>query len=105
MVLSEYVAHLALCLGDSCRRGVEVVVRIEGECAGGIYVALAAGAKRVEATPEASLRVLPRQAVEVVLGKSLPEETLEDALAAGVIDRIVPARSTRTSVATGSGDG
>ncbi len=97
LVLSEYVVHLALCLRESCHRGVEVIVRIDGESAGGIYVALAAGAERVEATPDARVRVLPEKAIEVVLGKSLPDETLADALAAGIVDRIVPIDSGVTA--------
>ncbi len=92
LVLSEYVAHLALCLRDRSRHGIEVVIRIDGQCAGGIYVALAAGAGRVEATPAATVRVLPARAIAVVLGKTLPDETLADALAAGIADRLVPVR-------------
>jgi len=98
LVLSEYVAHLALCLRERYHRGVEIVMRIEGESAGGIYVALAAGAQRVEATPMANVRVLPARAIEVVLGKSLPDESLADALVAGIADRIVPIRGRSTAV-------
>ncbi len=89
LVLSEYVAHLALCISERCTGGVEIVTRIEGECSGGIYVALAAGVARVEATPNAILRVLPAKAVEVVLGKMTSEETLGDALATGVVDHVI----------------
>ena len=91
LVLSEYVVHLALCLRESCHRGVEVVMRIDGESAGGIYVAFAAGAQRIEATPDANVRVLPEKAIKVVLGKSMPDETLEAGLCAGITDRLVPA--------------
>lgn len=90
LVLSEYVAHLALCLRDRCRHGVEVVTRIDGQCAGGVYVALAAGAERVEATSAAKVRVLPARAIQIVLGRTLPDETLADAFAAGIADRLVP---------------
>ena len=93
LVLSEYVAHLALCVAEACASGVEIVTRIEGECSGGIYVALAAGVARVEATPAASLRVLPEKAVAVVMGEAPPVETLDDALHTGVVDRLVPERN------------
>jgi hypothetical protein len=93
LVLSEYVAHLALCVAETCASGVEIVTRIEGECSGGIYVALAAGVARVEATPAASLRVLPEKAVAVVMGEAPPVETLDDALHTGVVDRLVPERN------------
>ena len=90
LVLSEYVAHLALCFSFATSRGVELVTRIEGESAGGIYVALASGVARVEATPQAVLRVLPAKAIQVVLGETPPEGTLADALETGVVDRLVP---------------
>lgn len=89
LVLSEYVAHLALCLAERRASGAEIVTRIEGELSGGIYVALAAAVTRVEATPTASLRVLPEKAVTVVMGQASPTETLQDALDAGVVDRLV----------------
>ena len=92
LVLSEYVAHLALCLRSHCADGGEIVVHLSGESAGGIYVALAAGADRVEASPQASVRVLPAVAVNTVLRRTVPDETIEEALAAGVVDRIVPGR-------------
>jgi acetyl-CoA carboxylase beta subunit len=94
VVLSEYVAHLALCLRQHAVRGGAVRLHIVGESAGGIYVAFAAGADQVDASPEASVRVLPVQAVEVVLGRILPDETLDAALQAGVVDRIVAVGST-----------
>jgi len=96
LVLSEYVAHLAQCLRDRSSAGVEIIMRIEGEAAGGIYVAFAAGAIRVEATPEAAVRVLPAAAIEVVLGKTLPDEPLADALATGVVDRVLTAHDRGT---------
>lgn len=92
LVLSEYVAHLALCLRSHCADGGEIVVHLSGEAAGGIYVALAAGADRVDAGPQASVRVLPAAAVNSVLRRTVPDETIEEALAVGVVDRIVPGR-------------
>ena len=67
-------------------------MHLSGESAGGIYVALAAGADRVDASPQASVRVLPAAAVNTVLRRTVPDETIEEALAAGVVDRIVPGR-------------
>jgi hypothetical protein len=46
----------------------------------------------------ANVRVLPARAIEVVLGKSLPDESLADALVAGIADRIVPIRGRSTAV-------
>lgn len=95
LVLSEYVAHLALCLYIAASRGVEVITHVEGELAGGIYVALAAGVARVEATGNALVRVLPAKAVEVVLKKPPADETLADAVRTGVVDRLVAAADLR----------
>ena len=92
LVLSEYVAHLALCLRSHCADGGEIVIHVSGESAGGIYVALAAGADRVDAGPQAIVRVLPAAAVQTVLRRTVPDETLEEALDAGVVDRIVSSR-------------
>ncbi len=89
LTLSEYVAHLALCLRIASSRGIELIMRVEGESAGGIYVALAAGVARVDAAPQAVLRVLPAKAVEVVLKKPPADETLADALRTGVVDCLV----------------
>jgi acetyl-CoA carboxylase beta subunit len=97
VVLSEYVAHLALCIRSHCAKGGEIVVHVIGESAGGIYVALAAGADNVIADPQAILRVLPAAAVNTVLRRTLPDETLADALDAGVVDRIVPVRDVAVS--------
>jgi malonate decarboxylase gamma subunit len=102
LVLSEYVAHLALCLRVASSRGVEVTTRIEGESAGGIYVALAAGVARVEAMPQAVLRVLPVKAIQVVLGEMPPDETLADALRTGVVDRLVADSDNGASAQTAS---
>jgi acetyl-CoA carboxylase beta subunit len=102
LVLSEYVAHLALCLRVASSRGVELTTRVEGESAGGIYVALAAGVARVEAMPQAVLRVLPVKAIQVVLGEMPPDETLADALRTGVVDRLVADSDNGASAQTAS---
>jgi acetyl-CoA carboxylase beta subunit len=102
LVLSEYVAHLALCLRVASSRGVELTTRVEGESAGGIYVALAAGVARVEATPQAVLRVLPAKAIQVVLRELPPDETLADALQTGAVDRLVADSDNGASAQTAS---
>jgi hypothetical protein len=94
LVLSEYVAHLAQCLRERSATAGEIVMRIVGESAGGIFVALAAGATRVEALPQATIRVLPTAAVQVVLSTTTPEETVSDALRAGCVDRIIQTDSS-----------
>lgn len=88
MVLSEFVAHLALCLRSHSAGGSEIVVHVSGESAGGIYVALAAGANRVDASPQSTVRVLPVTAVQTVLSRTVPDEPLERALELGVVDRV-----------------
>jgi enoyl-CoA hydratase/carnithine racemase len=88
LLLSEYVAHLALCVATAGARGHAPTLRITGDAAGGIYVALAAPAQRVEAVAGARIRLLPPAAEERVVGKAQPDASLEQALSAGVIDAI-----------------
>ena len=97
VVLSEYVVHLALCLRSYRAEGGTMVMHVSGESAGGIYVALAAGVDTVHASSQAVLRVLPVAAVNTVLRRSLPDETLQHALDAGVVDRIIHARENAAS--------
>ena len=89
LLLSEYVAHLALCIAAARAAGRAMNLRIIGEAAGGIYVALAAPAQCVEAATGARVRLLPPAAEERVLGKAQPDASLQQALEAGVIDAIV----------------
>ena len=91
LVLSEYVAHAALCIAQRAGMGNDIRLEIGGEAAGGIYVALAAPARRVQARPQASVRVLPKAAVEKILRQSPQDSDLEQALTAGVIDSVVAA--------------
>ena len=74
-----------------------MVMHVSGESAGGIYVALAAGVDTVHASSQAVLRVLPVAAVNTVLRRSLPDETLQHALDAGVVDRIIHAQENAAS--------
>jgi len=89
VMLSQYVAHLALVLAHLRVRGHRVTLQVLGEAAGGIYVALAAPATRVVALPGANVQLLPPAAMARVIGRHSVRGNVDDYLRAGVIDTII----------------
>jgi len=89
IMLSEYVAHLAMVLSSLRNSGHRLTLQVLGDAAGGIYVALAAPAVRVVALPGATVQVLPPAAIARVLRRQGPQSSLEDYLQSGVIDTLV----------------
>jgi acetyl-CoA carboxylase alpha subunit len=89
VMLSEYVAHLALVLSSLRQRGHRVTLQVLGDAAGGIYVALAAPAARVVALPGANVQMLPPAAMARVLRRHSGSGGIEDYLRAGVIDTLI----------------
>ena len=89
VLLSEYVAHLALVLSMLRQNGHRLTLQVLGDAAGGIYVALAAPAVRVVALPGANLQMLPPAAMARVLRGRNEPGAVEDYLRAGVIDTLL----------------
>ena len=89
VMLSEYVAHLALVLSSLRQHGHRVTLQVLGDAAGGIYVALAAPATRVVALPGANVQVLPPAATALVLRRHSEPGGIEDYIRAGVIDTLI----------------
>ena len=89
VMLSQYVAHLALVLAHLRVRGHRVTLQVLGEAAGGIYVALAAPATRVVALPGANVQMLPPAAMARVIGRHSVRGNVDDYLRAGVVDTII----------------
>ena len=89
VMLSEYVAHLALVLSLLRQNGHRVTLQVLGDAAGGIYVALAAPAVRVVALPGANVQVLPPAAIARVLRRRSEPDGVDDYLRAGVIDTLI----------------
>ncbi len=89
VMLSEYIAHLALTLSSLRISGHRVTLQVLGDAAGGIYVALAAPATRVVALPGANVHVLPPAAIARVLRRRSEQGGIEDYMRAGVIDTLV----------------
>ena len=89
IMLSQYVAHLALVLSQLRVRGHRVTLQVLGEAAGGIYVALAAPATRVVALPGANVQMLPPAAMARVIGRHSARGDVDDYLRAGVVDTII----------------
>jgi len=89
VMLSEYVAHLALVLSSLRQHGHRLTLQVLGDAAGGIYVALAAPAARVVASTGAKVRVLPPAAIARVLRRQSEPAGVEDYVRAGVIDTVI----------------
>ena len=66
LILSEYLAHLALQIRLLHRRGHEIQVIVTGVSGGGIFAALASGASTVCMTPQSRLQVLPQAAMAAI---------------------------------------
>ncbi len=89
VVLSEYLALLALSLRATHHRGHDVKVIVTGVSGGGIFAALAAGATRVEMLREARIQVLSAEALAAIGQQAVPEdEYATAALRAGAVDAI-----------------
>jgi acetyl-CoA carboxylase carboxyltransferase component len=89
LMLSQYVAHLALVLSSLRQNGHRLTLQVLGDAAGGVYVALAAPALRVVALPGANVQVLPPAAMARVLRRHSEAGGVEDYLRAGVIDTLI----------------
>ncbi|MBC8008209.1 MAG: hypothetical protein H7X76_09215 [Prolixibacteraceae bacterium] len=89
VMLSEFVAHLALVLSSLRQNGHRLTLQVLGDAAGGIYVALAAPAVRVVALPGANVQMLPPAATARVLRRHSAPGGVEDYLRTGVIDTLI----------------
>lgn len=89
LMLSDYVAHLAMVLTHLRERGHRISLQVVGQAAGGIYVALAAPATRVVALPGATVQMLPPAAIARIIGRSNSNGDIDDFLRAGVIDTLI----------------
>lgn len=90
LILTEFVVDMGVALASLGRRGAEVGLTVAGKAGGGVYVALAAPARRVTSLYGADIQVLPGSAVAAILGEareSVP--AFEDYRDAGVSDQEV----------------
>jgi hypothetical protein len=69
-VLSEFIVDMAFALFALSQRGTQVGLTVLGKAGGGVYVALAAPARRVTSIYGADIQVLPGSAVAAILGES-----------------------------------
>ncbi len=70
VVLSEFIVDMAFALAALGARGTEVGLTVLGKAGGGVYVALAAPARRIVSVYGADIQVLPGSAVAAILGES-----------------------------------
>ena len=88
LVLTEFIVGMGMALAALGARGTQVGLTIVGKAGGGVYVALAAPARRVASLYGADIQVLPGSAVAAILGQS--RETapaFDDYRKAGVADQ------------------
>ncbi len=91
VLLSDFLAQLALVIGQLAQRGRRVVLWIPGAASGASYVAFAAGVDRVSALPSARLLVLPPGAAQSITGSASTlaasaDEWIESGVADGLLD-------------------
>jgi len=88
LILTEYVVDMSTALAVAAKRGAAVELTVLGKAGGGVYVALAAPARRVTSVyGAADIQVLPGSAVAAILGanhEALP--SFDDCRAARVAD-------------------
>ena len=90
VILSDYMAHTALCLVEAKRRKISVKLVVKGCAGGGAYVSLASGCSSVRAEFNAKFFLLPEKAVEAVIGKKFQFETsTNDFIKSGVVDEFM----------------
>jgi acetyl-CoA carboxylase carboxyltransferase component len=93
VMLSSYLAHLALVIATLVKVGHRVVLWITGTASGASYVAFAAGAQQVSALPKASIRILPKDAVREIVGRVDDDEiNTQELIEAHVIDALLDQR-------------
>jgi hypothetical protein len=69
IVLTEYIVDMSLALAQRAASGTQVGLTVLGKGGGGVYVALAAPARRVASAHGADIQVLPGAAVAAILGE------------------------------------
>jgi len=90
VVLSEYLACLALEVRACQRRNVDVHLVVIGVTGGGIFAALAAAARTVSMLPTARLRILPSAAMAAInKSEDETETTPARALETGAADHLL----------------
>ncbi len=88
--ISQYFSLLGLAVRALHAQTGQVQLIITGEAAGGVHVALAGGASRVLGLPQASVRILPRIAIDQVRPDAVEQvASIDDYLHSGVIDAII----------------
>ena len=86
-VQSEFIVDMALALAALGARGTAVVLTVLGKAGGGVYVALAAPARRVASVYGADIQVLPASAVAAILGEGRDAApSFDEYRSAGVAD-------------------
>jgi hypothetical protein len=88
VMLSQYLADLALALFALQARGTSIETIVSGKLGGGFYVALAAASHEVNLVYGSEIQLLPGKAIAAILGDGeLPKPAFADYVNAGVAER------------------
>jgi enoyl-CoA hydratase/carnithine racemase len=88
VMLSSYIADLAVALAALAKRGTYIETTVLGVLGGGVYVALAAASVNVNLLHGAHIQLLPRGAIASILGgEDAPAYQFADYLAARVAEQ------------------
>jgi len=103
VILSEYLAYLALQTRHLHRRGIRVTLMVTGVAGGGILAALACAASEVGIVADGRLRVLPRAALAAINKSGAAyDSTPEHAVATGAVDAIFDSDTERANASNGN---
>ncbi|MDC1311344.1 hypothetical protein N8Z26_02680, partial [Burkholderiales bacterium] len=89
LLLSEYLANLAICLREKHLDGTHVHVVLIGSSGGGIFAALSAAASKVTMLSMAAVQILPRAALDVMHWRDNDVITVAQLINARVIDNVI----------------
>lgn len=93
VLLTDYLVHLGLVIASLHRAGHRIALWVVGSASGASYVAFAAGADTVSATPDAHIEILPPAARASIIGDRAQSTAGPDGwLAAGVADALLDKR-------------
>jgi hypothetical protein len=91
IILSQYLAHLALWLRHLVHEGASIRLRVTGTLSGGIYICLAAAVSSTELAPGATIRTLPISSLVHIFGSEI-QEIADRAFYVewGLVDSVLP---------------
>ena len=89
VLLSEYLAILAICMREKHVNGTHVHVILVGAAGGGIFAALSAAASEVTMLKTATVQILPPAAIDAMRWQDNDVITVTQLISARVVDNVI----------------